>query len=664
MSRVAHPAGPRHGDVLPADHPPAAPEDVNDLPEQVWPRGAHRSGGVLTLGGVDVRDLAADFGTPLYVCDEQDVRSRCREYLEAFSPEGRVFYAAKAFCSRAVLRWVSEEGLGVDVCTGGELEVALSAGVPPEQITMHGNNKMLDELSRAVSAGVGHIVVDSFEEIARLAYLIENSPARPNILVRVTTGVEAHTHEFMATAHDDQKFGFSLASGAADEAVRRVVACPGLSFAGLHSHIGSQIFDTAGFEVAAHRVVGLAVRIRNEHGIEIAELDLGGGFGIAYTDEDDAPEVKMLAQSLRDIVDAQCRAAGLARPRLTVEPGRGIVGPSTVSLYTVGTIKDVDGLRTYVSVDGGMSDNIRTALYDASYLCALASRASAAAPMLSRVVGRHCESGDIVVRHAWLELAGIAVRRVAHKRSAAIDRSLLTTDPHALATRPDVDIVVEVIGGIEPARSLLLAALKGGKPVVTANKALLAENGAEIYGAAREYGAPGARHRQRHHQLHPGPDGLLRRGLRRVAGGGAGARLRRGRSDRRRGGVRRGREGGHPGQPGLPHPGHRGRRAPRGHHRGERDRHLVRSRARPGGEAAGHLRPQRRRRLGPGAPGDDPAQPPAGLGRRGLQRGVRGGRIGRPAHVLRRRRGRHPDLERGARRHRRRGQEPAGRHAR
>ena len=183
----------------------------------------------------------------------------------------------------------------------------------------------------------------------------------------MTTGVEAHTHEFMATAHDDQKFGFSLASGAADEAVRRVIACPGLEFAGLHSHIGSQIFDAAGFEVAAHRVIELAVRIRDAHGIEIAELDLGGGFGIAYTEEDDPPEVKDLAQSLRQIVDGQCAAAGLARPRLTVEPGRAIVGPSMVTLYTVGTIKDVDGLRTYVSVDGGMSDNIRTALYDAEY---------------------------------------------------------------------------------------------------------------------------------------------------------------------------------------------------------------------------------------------------------------------------------------------------------
>ena len=397
---------------------------------------------------MDVRDLAAEFGTPLYVCDEEDVRSRCRDYLEAFGPDGRVFYAAKAFCSRAVLRWVSSEGLGVDVCTGGELEVALSAGVPPEQITMHGNNKTLDELSRAVSAGVGHIVVDSFEEIARLAYLTDPAPggrppgpprdtmAKPSVLVRVTTGVEAHTHEFMATAHDDQKFGFSLASGAADEAVRRVIACPGLSFAGLHSHIGSQIFDTAGFEVAAHRVVELAVRIRDEHGTEIAELDLGGGFGIAYTDEDDPPEVKELAQSLRGIVDGQCRAAGLARPRLTVEPGRGIVGPSTVSLYTVGTVKDVDGLRTYVSVDGGMSDNIRTALYDASYACALASRASAAPPMLSRVVGRHCESGDIVVRHAYLPSDLVPGDLLAVPATGAYCRSLASNYNHV--ARPAV----------------------------------------------------------------------------------------------------------------------------------------------------------------------------------------------------------------------------------
>jgi diaminopimelate decarboxylase len=402
MSRVAHPAGPRHGDVLPADHPPLAAEDLNDLEAAIWPRGARRADGVLMLGEVDARLLVEQYGSPLYVCDADDVRARCREYVEAFGADARVFYAAKAFCSRAMLRWVSAEGLGVDVCTGGELEVALSADVPPDMITLHGNNKSLDELTRALSAGVGHIVLDSFEEIARVAFAADSLSVRARVLVRVTTGVEAHTHEFMATAHDDQKFGFSLASGSADEAVRRVLAAPGLDFAGLHSHIGSQIFDTAGFDVAAHRVLELAVRIRDEHGVPVSELDLGGGFGIAYTPEDDAPSVKEIAQSLRDIVDRQCAAAGLPRPRLTVEPGRAIVGSSTVTLYTVGTIKDVDGLRTYVSVDGGMSDNIRTALYDASYSCSLASRASEAEPMLSRVVGKHCESGDIVVRHAWL----------------------------------------------------------------------------------------------------------------------------------------------------------------------------------------------------------------------------------------------------------------------
>jgi len=407
MSRVAHPAGPRYADVLPADHPPSPPADLNELSPAIWPRSARRDGGVLTVGGMDVRELAGTYGTPLLLCDEADFRSRCSDYRDAFGADAGVFYAAKAFCSRAALRWVSDEGLGVDVCTGGELEVALAADVPPDMITMHGNNKSLAELTRAVQAGVGHIVLDSFEEIARLAFVVDpdgmSQPARrPRVLVRVTTGVEAHTHEFMATAHDDQKFGFSLASGVADEAVRRVLACPDLELAGLHSHIGSQIFDTAGFEVAAHRVLELAVRIRDEHGVQIDELDLGGGFGIAYTDEDSPPEVKELAQSIRDIVDRQCRAAGLSRPRLTVEPGRGIAGPGTITIYEVGTIKDVDGLRTYVSVDGGMSDNIRTALYDATYTCALVSRASDAPPMLTRVVGKHCESGDIVVRHAYL----------------------------------------------------------------------------------------------------------------------------------------------------------------------------------------------------------------------------------------------------------------------
>jgi diaminopimelate decarboxylase len=405
MSRVAHPAGPRHADVLPADHPPAPPRDLNALHPAVWPRTARRGDGALTIGGADVRDLATEFGTPVFVMDEDDLRGRCRDFREAFGDGAAVYYAAKAFCCRRVLRWIAGEGLGVDVCTEGELAVALAAGVDPAMITVHGNNKLPRELERAVEVGVGHIVADSFEEIARLAYLTEGPCAgggRPKILVRVTTGVEAHTHEFVATSHDDQKFGFSLSSGAADEAVRRVLAAPTLELAGLHSHIGSQIFDTAGFEVAAHRVLELAVRVRDEHGVTIDELDLGGGLGIAYLPDDDPADIKVVAQGLAGIVRSQCAAAGLPVPRLTVEPGRAIAGPGTVTVYEAGTVKDVDGLRTYVSVDGGMSDNVRTALYGADYTCVLASRESAAPPMLSRLVGRHCESGDIVVRDTYL----------------------------------------------------------------------------------------------------------------------------------------------------------------------------------------------------------------------------------------------------------------------
>jgi diaminopimelate decarboxylase len=470
MSRVAHPAGPRHAEVLPADHPPAVPADLNALDPLIWPRGAARVDGALTLGGIDVRELAAQHGTPLFVLDEEDFRGRCRDFRQAFGEEAAVFYAAKAFCCRGVLRWVAQEGLGVDVCTGGELEVALAAGVGPAMITLHGSNKLLAELERAVSAGAGHIVVDSFEEIARLAYVSERAglagglgasgrarygpgdgsragaaaaggvPAdpdrRPKILVRVTTGVEAHTHEFVATAHDDQKFGFSLSSGAADEAVRRVVAAPSLRLAGLHSHIGSQIYDTAGFEVAARRVLGLAVRIRDEHGVTISELNLGGGFGIAYVPGDDPADIKVVAQNLHEIVRHACRDAGLPVPRLTVEPGRAIAGPGTVTLYEVGTIKDVDGLRSYVSVDGGMSDNIRTALYGADYTCLLASRESTAPAMLSRLVGRHCESGDIVVRDAYLPADLAPGDLVAVAATGAYCRSMASNYNHV--PRPPV----------------------------------------------------------------------------------------------------------------------------------------------------------------------------------------------------------------------------------
>jgi diaminopimelate decarboxylase len=382
------------------------PADLNALAPALWARNVTRSdAGVLTVAGVAADDIAREFGTPAYVIDEADFRARCLAWLDAF-PGADVYYAGKAFLTTAIVRWVAEEGLRLDVCTGGELAVALHAGFEPSRIALHGNNKSVAELSAALDAGVGHIVVDSFDEIDRLATLAHGRAVRPSVLVRTTVGVEAHTHEFIATAHEDQKFGFSLAGGVAKEAARQVLKSDTLELVGLHSHIGSQIFDTAGFEVSAHRVVGLLKEIRDEYGVELAELDLGGGLGVAYVSDDDPAEISYVAAQLRSIVERECTAAGLPLPRLSVEPGRAICGPSTFTLYEVGTVKPVDVgagvVRTYVSVDGGMSDNIRTALYDAAYSCALASRTSQAPAVLSRVVGKHCESGDIVVRDTFL----------------------------------------------------------------------------------------------------------------------------------------------------------------------------------------------------------------------------------------------------------------------
>ena len=400
----AHEAGALHAEVTGGQTnvllPPA---DLAGLDPAVWPGNVRRGpDGALEVAGVDVRDLAARFGTAVYVCDEGDFRARCREFSAAFGPDADVHYAAKAFCCLAVLGWVAEEGLGLDVCTGGELAVALRAGFPVERITVHGNNKSMAELERAVDAGVGLVVVDSFVEIARLAHVAEQRGIRQRVLVRATVGVEAHTHEFIATAHEDQKFGFSVASGDAAEAARRVLKHPSLELVGVHSHIGSQIFDTSGFEVSARRAVGLLAQIRDESGVELPVLDLGGGFGIAYTSADDPTDVRTVAAQLGAIVRREADAAGLPAPRIAVEPGRAIAGPSTLTLYQVGTVKDVDGIRCYVSVDGGMSDNIRTALYDAAYTCTVASRVGEGDPMLARVVGKHCESGDIVVRDTWL----------------------------------------------------------------------------------------------------------------------------------------------------------------------------------------------------------------------------------------------------------------------
>ncbi|OJF10364.1 diaminopimelate decarboxylase [Couchioplanes caeruleus] len=399
----AHEAGALHGDL--GNRGPAwlrTPEDVNALVPQLWPRTVSRTEvGALEVGGVSVLDLAAEHGTPAYLLDEADLRARCRDFAAAFAGAD-VYYAGKSFLCKAVVRVVDEEGLFLDVCSGGELAVALSVGFPPERIGFHGNNKSVSELRRALEAGVGRIILDSFHEIERLTALARETGRRPAVLIRVTVGVEAHTHEFIATAHEDQKFGFSLAGGAAFEAAIRVLDEGVLDLRGLHSHIGSQIFDTSGFEVATRRVIELQAQIRDARGVELPELDLGGGFGIAYTTQDDPSTPGELAKRINKILAGECAAASLATPRLSIEPGRAIVGPAVFTLYEVGTVKDVDGIRTYVSVDGGMSDNIRTALYDASYSATVAGRTSQAPPMLARVVGKHCESGDIVVKDEFL----------------------------------------------------------------------------------------------------------------------------------------------------------------------------------------------------------------------------------------------------------------------
>ncbi|MFV2119316.1 diaminopimelate decarboxylase [Streptomyces sp. Act-28] len=442
MSRSAHPAGPRHADVLPEGHYSAPPADLNHLDEKVWARTVRRGDdGVLTVGGIPVTSLAEEFGTPAYVLDESDFRARCRAWADAFGEDADVFYAGKAFLSRAVVRWLHEEGLNLDVCSGGELATALSAGMPAERIAFHGNNKSAEEIRRAVEAGVGRIVVDSFQEIVRVAHAAQALGRRQRVQIRVTVGVEAHTHEFIATAHEDQKFGIALAGGQAAEAVRRALRLDGLELVGIHSHIGSQIFDMAGFEVAARRVVSLLAEVRDEHGVELPEIDLGGGLGIAYTSDDDPREPHEIAKALREIVGRECEAAGLAVPRISVEPGRAIVGPTAFTVYEVGTVKPLEGLRTYVSVDGGMSDNIRTALYDAEYSVALVSRRSEAEPMLSRVVGKHCESGDVVVRDAFLPADLAPGDLIAVPATGAYCRSMASNYNHVL--RPPVVAVAD-----------------------------------------------------------------------------------------------------------------------------------------------------------------------------------------------------------------------------
>ena len=376
---------------MPIDHSVAtAPLERHLLPYS----GTVDEKGHLHVGGVDVLELAEEFGTPLFVYDEDHLRRACREAVAAWG-DG-VAYATKAFLCRAMARLAHEEGMALDVASGGELHVALSAGVPPERLILHGNNKSSGELGAALEQGVGRIVIDSFDEIARLGGLLESAPprrARPRVLVRVTPGVEAHTHEFVRTGQEDSKFGFSVSSGAAAEAVAALELMPGVELVGVHAHIGSQVFDASSFERAAD-VLGAFFAP-----LGLPELVVGGGLGVPYVNGETAPSQAAWAEATR----RACAHAGVSPDaRISAEPGRSIVASAGMTLYTVGTVKHLPGIRTYVSVDGGMSDNPRPVLYGSGYEAFLPRAVAAPRPRPVRVVGKHCESGDLVVPDAFV----------------------------------------------------------------------------------------------------------------------------------------------------------------------------------------------------------------------------------------------------------------------
>ncbi|RKO26954.1 diaminopimelate decarboxylase [Pseudarthrobacter phenanthrenivorans] len=413
----------------------AVPADLNALEPKMWAKDAGRNdAGELTLDGVPVSDLQRKYGTPLFVMSENDFRARARAFSDAFNNAFAdvcggvdVYYAGKSFLCTAVVRWVEEEGLRLDTASGGELAVAAKAGIPGADVALHGNNKSDGEIHRALDMKLGRIVVDSLDELVRVGDIAERRGEQAKVMLRLTPGVHAHTHEFIATAHEDQKFGLSMAAdtteqaglSAAEEAVAAASAHPGIELLGLHCHIGSQIFEPEGFAMAAEKLLRFLAAMQEKYSIVLPELDLGGGYGIAYTPVDTPRPAAEIAEAMAAVVRSTCAELGIDSPRISIEPGRAIVGSTTFTLYEVGTLKTVrvdapaepgasDGgnnvtyPRRYVSVDGGMSDNARPVLYDADYSAILASRTSTAAPQLSRVVGKHCESGDIVVRDVYL----------------------------------------------------------------------------------------------------------------------------------------------------------------------------------------------------------------------------------------------------------------------
>lgn len=375
-----------------------APIDITLLPRTTRFDGSGRA----SVGGCELDALAVEHGTPLYVYDEEDLRARCSAYAAAFGDDC-VAYAGKAFLCVAMARLVAEEGLHLDVATGGELAVALRAGFPPGRLVFHGNNKSDAELSAALDAGVGRVVIDSFDEIDRLDALVASGRQSPVVLVRVTPGVEAHTHEHIETGVEDSKFGLSLDRGEALAAAQRVVEGGRLHFAGLHCHIGSQVFRLDSYTRAAAKMAGLVRAVEDATGASVEEVNVGGGLGVRYVRDDAPPSIAEYATEVREGFSAALAGAGVrSSPKLMVEPGRSISGPPGLTLYRVGTIKEIPGLRTYVAVDGGMSDNPRPALYGAAYEAFVPARAAEARPLVATIAGKHCEQGDVLVKNAHL----------------------------------------------------------------------------------------------------------------------------------------------------------------------------------------------------------------------------------------------------------------------
>ena len=403
------------------------------------------TGAELSIAGLTATTLAKEFGTPTFFIDEADFRERALAWDKALkdsfgSHAGTVYYASKAFICTELVRWIKEIGIGIDVSTGGEMAVALAGGIDPSKIEVHGNNKSIAEIEKAVSVGVETIVIDSLYEIERVAAAATEAGKVQRVLLRITPGIQAHTHEFISTAHEDVKFGFSIASGAAWAAITAVRNHASLELRGIHAHIGSQIFGFNSFEILSERLIALLAQYRDAFTSELPELDLGGGYGIAYVPGDETVNPSEAMSVLAAAVTKNCSLHKLQIPRVSIEPGRAIVGPTMFTLYEVGTVKDVTlengSHRRYISVDGGMSDNIRPSLYGAEYTTILANRTSTAAHVSSRLVGKHCETGDIVIREIDLPDDIVPGDLLAVPATGAYGRSMASNYNHV--PRPPV----------------------------------------------------------------------------------------------------------------------------------------------------------------------------------------------------------------------------------